>query len=520
LIINVYLIIIYLVTQHIFTAESNSEFVVSLPSPEGPEGEESDRKFKYIALVGLGEDKSADKAKETQFRRGKKCNAAADDSCSMLGRKIFALSSRMKARSVDLMFMHLDYSQRLPGMVHGIYEASYEDSRFRKVGDKEEPKFMMSSLSILHKGKDVSISESLQNAQHIASGVKLARELVGAPANATNPFAVARVASEIAAEHAMECRILGEEECRARGMGAYLAVQQGSKFPPQFVHLTYKPPTREGEKNTKIVLVGKGVTFDSGGYNLKVGANSSIEMMKMDMGGCAAVLGCAKAIGQLQPDNVEVHFLSAVCENMISANAVRPGDVVTASNGKTIEVVNTDAEGRLTLADALVYAQSLGDVDAVIDLATLTGAVVVGLGDKVAGLYSSENELLESLMSAAADSGEKVWPLPLEESYRERIKSPIANIQNVGGSGGAGSITAALFLQEFVEKGTAWAHIDIAGPVWDDKENKPTGFGVKMLVDYIVQYRARHELWNTQTRRGGKKISSTSTSTVATPSEE
>ena len=255
-------------------------------------------------------------------------------------------------------------------------------------------------------------------------------------------------------------------------------------FPPTFVHLTYKPAD-ESKVVAKIALIGKGLTFDSGGLNLKTGAGSQIELMKFDMGGCAAVLGTAMAIGQIRPANIEVHFISAVCENMVSAQAMRPGDVLVASNGKTIEVGNTDAEGRLTLADALVYADKLG-VDTIIDLATLTGACVVGLGEKLAGLYSS-NALLDSeLMSAASRSSDGLWRLPLEERYRENIKSKIADIKNIGSNGG-GSITAALFLQEFVGEKTHWSHIDMAGPVWDTKTHQPTGWGVKLLVDYLLK---------------------------------
>lgn len=181
-----------------------------------------------------------------------------------------------------------------------------------------------------------------------------------------------------------------------------------------------------------------------------------------------------------------MHWISAVCENMISAQAMRPGDVLVASNGKTIEVANTDAEGRLTLADALVYADKLG-VDVIIDLATLTGACMVGLGDKLAGLYSPNLELRNEIERAAHRTEEGIWPLPLEPGYKDMIKSHIADLKNVGGKSG-GSITAALFLQEFVEK-AKWAHIDMAGPVWDNKESKPTGYGVKLLVDYLLNAR-------------------------------
>jgi leucyl aminopeptidase len=181
-----------------------------------------------------------------------------------------------------------------------------------------------------------------------------------------------------------------------------------------------------------------------------------------------------------------VHWISAVCENMISAQAVHPGDVLRASNGKTIEVINTDAEGRLTLADALVYAEKL-EVDYIVDLATLTGAVVVALGEGVAGLYSSDLALRNALENAAKRTDESIWPLPLEASYKESIKSHIADLRNLGSKGG-GSITAALFLQEFVNN-TRWAHIDMAGPCWDSTANKPTGYGVKLLVDFILNAR-------------------------------
>lgn len=209
-----------------------------------------------------------------------------------------------------------------------------------------------------------------------------------------------------------------------------------------------------------------------------------IELMKFDMGGCAAVLGAAKAIGQLRPKNVEVHFITAVCENMVSAEAMRPGDILTASNGKTIEVLNTDAEGRLTLADALVYAEKETGASVIIDLATLTGACIVALGEKVAALYSPDEGLRAEIEGAAKRTEEGLWSMPLEPAYKEMIKSSIADLKNIGGKGG-GSITAALFLQEFVDK-AKWAHIDMAGPVWDSTANKATGYGVKLLVDYLL----------------------------------
>jgi leucyl aminopeptidase len=207
----------------------------------------------------------------------------------------------------------------------------------------------------------------------------------------------------------------------------------------------------------------------------------------MDMGGGAATLGAAKAIAQLQPE-VEVHFICPATENMISGRAMHPGDILTASNGKTIEVNNTDAEGRLTLADGLVFAEKL-EVDAIVDLATLTGACVIALGDDIAGLWSSDESLAAQLQEAAKLAGEKFWPMPLEEKYFEGLKSPIADMKNTGPRPG-GSITAALFLKQFINN-TPWLHLDIAGPVWSDKENGvnnsgATGFPVRTLVNWVM----------------------------------
>jgi leucyl aminopeptidase len=268
-------------------------------------------------------------------------------------------------------------------------------------------------------------------------------------------------------------------------MGAYLGVAQGSDLPPKFIHLTYRPA---GAVQRRVALVGKGLTFDSGGYNLKT-AGSQIEMMKYDMGGSAAVLGAARAIAELKPAGVEVHVIVAACENMISGGAVHPGDILTASNGKTIEINNTDAEGRLTLADALVYACGL-EPDAVVDLATLTGACLIALGEEMAGLWSSSDGLAAALDEACRGAGEALWRMPLRPSYKVGLKSPVADMKNTGPRPG-GSITAALFLQDFVSDGVPWAHLDIAGTVWSDKgrgDNPAgaTGYGVRTLVNWVM----------------------------------
>ena len=199
------------------------------------------------------------------------------------------------------------------------------------------------------------------------------------------------------------------------------------------------------------------------------------------------MLGAARAIGSLAPSGVEVHFIVAACENMVSERAMRPGDILTASNSKTIEVLNTDAEGRLTLADALVFAESLGKMEAIVDVATLTGACIVALGPSYAGMWSSDDGLAKDLLAAAKESGELLWQMPLASEYKEQIKSPIADLQNLGAPGGGGSITAALFLKEFVKE-APWAHLDIAGPVWNDKEGGATGYAVRTLVQFAEKH--------------------------------
>ncbi len=363
-------------------------------------------------------------------------------------------------------------------IVEGATLGLHQDRRFKSQPDEND--FEVETIELIGlAGQEAAIDR----AGHTCAGVILARELVAAPANEVTPLSMAEMAQQLAKEGGFEIEILEREECEQRGMGAFLGVAQASDMPPKFVHLTYKP---SGSPRKKVAIVGKGLTFDSGGLNLKTGG-SGIEMMKEDMAGSAAAFGAAKAIAPIKPD-VEVHFISAVTENMISGRAMHPGDILKASNGKTIEVNNTDAEGRLTLADALVFADALG-VDAIVDLATLTGACVVALGDQIAGIWSPDDSVAEALVAAGEKAGEKLWRMPMEQKYFEGMKSIVADMKNTGPRPG-GAITAALFLKEFVDK-TPWAHIDLAGPVWTEKEsgyNNPgaTGFAVRTLVNWVL----------------------------------
>ena len=364
-------------------------------------------------------------------------------------------------------------------VAEGIRLSLFEDKRFKSNDDK---KGSPQELELI--GLDESANQILLELEPICSGVELARKLVAAPPNELTPSSLAEEAILIAKNHSLTSKILEKNEIEAKGMGAYLAVAKGSDLSPKFIHLIYRSTT---PIKKKIALIGKGLTFDSGGYNLKVGA-SQIEMMKFDMGGSAVVLGAARAIGEIKPSGIEVHFIIAACENMVNGKAMHPGDIVKASNGKTIEVNNTDAEGRLTLADALVYASEL-EPDAIVDLATLTGACVIALGDEIAGLWTNNDQLSHQLEKSAKETGEGLWRMPLRKSYKEGLKSHLADMKNTGPRGG-GSITAALFLQEFVKGDIPWAHIDIAGTVWSDKDkginpSGATGYGVKTVTNWI-----------------------------------
>ncbi|MGB3650487.1 MAG: leucyl aminopeptidase [Rivularia sp. (in: cyanobacteria)] len=420
--------------------------------------------IRKVMLVGLGK---AETLNAESLRRA----AAA----------VAKLAKKQKCKSlgISLPVCHDDAAQTAQAIAEGVQLALYQDNRFKS--EPEEKETQVETLDLLGLGGQEA---AVTRADRIASGVMLARELVAAPANEVTPITMAEVAQAIAKEHGLEIEILEKEDCEKLGMGAFLGVAQASDLPPKFIHLTYKP---QGTPRRKLAIIGKGVTFDSGGLNIK-GAGSGIETMKMDMGGAAATLGAAKAIGQLKPD-AEVHFISAVAENMISGHAMHPGDILKASNGKTIEVNNTDAEGRLTLADALVFADKLG-VDAIVDLATLTGACIVALGNEIAGLFTPSDELASELQKASESAGEKFWRMPMEEKYFEGLKSGIADMKNTGPRAG-GSITASLFLKQFVKDTPAWAHLDVAGPVWTDKDNGynpsgATGFGVRTLVNWVL----------------------------------
>ena len=385
------------------------------------------------------------------------------------------------SRTVSVDFSNVDrgfLKVFLEGMACGAYEYGKLKSSGRKKNRIE--KVCVASRRI---SADYFNTEAAQ-ASAVSKSVAFSRDLVNDPPNMLTPSILAEHALSIAegSEH-LSCKVLGKEEIREMGMGGLSAVSFGSSEPPRFIHLSYSPPVRSRKK---VAIVGKGITFDSGGLCLKPA--DSMRTMKMDMAGAAVVLGTMKALGELTP-GINVHGIVPATENMTGASAYKPDDVVTALNGKTIEIINTDAEGRVALSDALSYTVRLG-VSEIVDLATLTGACIVALGLHNAGVMGNNANLVKLVLNSARDVGEKMWELPLDAELREEIRSRVADVKNVGSRWG-GAITAALFLENFVSE-VPWVHIDIAGPSYVEKSSDwyqygASGFGVRTMVNYLMK---------------------------------
>ncbi len=362
--------------------------------------------------------------------------------------------------------------------LEGFLLSSY---RFDKYLKNADDKYMMEGIEVGLSGSAAGFQKNLPRIGAVVEATFLARDLVNEPANVVTPESMEQKAREIAKTNKLQLKVLHENDLKKLGMNLILAVGMGSSIRPRLVHLEYRP---KGKAKKHVALVGKGVTFDSGGLSLK--PQNNMYGMKGDMAGSAAVLATMKAISELKLP-IHVHGIFPLVENVPSAHSVKPGDVFIAKNGKSVEIENTDAEGRLILADSLTYAENL-KVDQILDLATLTGAIVVALGEDIGGMFTADDKLAREILSASESSGEKFWRLPLETEYKKLLKSDVADMKNVGGKYG-GSITAALFLSEFVEK-TPWAHLDIAGPAfiehdWSISRKGGTGFPIRMLVNFL-----------------------------------
>jgi leucyl aminopeptidase len=417
-------------------------------------------------LVGVGDQETFDaaalrRAGALLARRASKAKTVA--------------TTLLDAASVDL-----DRGVAAQALAEGVVLGSYQFLRYKS----EAKPTRLERVQVLGRS-NTKVRAGLERGARIGEAISWARDLVNEPAAAKAPADVADLARRVGRASGLKVKVFAGEQLERERMGGVLGVGEGSDRPPRFVRLEYAPA---GARAT-LAFVGKGVIFDSGGLSLKTAGG--METMKTDMSGAAAVIAAMSALRDLGVRTRVIGYVPLV-ENMPSGNALRPGDVLTMRNGKTVEVLNTDAEGRLILADALALAAEEG-ADAIIDLATLTGAVTVALGDKIAGLMGSDDDWIEQVQDAAERAGERVWHLPLPEEYRRNLDSEVADLRNISSGAGAGTLTAGLFLQEFTD-GAPWAHLDIAGAARSSTEDADvskggTGYGVRTLVELATNFK-------------------------------
>jgi leucyl aminopeptidase len=431
-------------------------------------------KARRLLLIGAGE--------KTEYHAARVSEFAGTAARFLRGKNVKSIAVVPRLESDD---PELIAARVVEGAIIGLFEID----KYR-TSDKEQK--VIDRLVVVVDGADKdALARGVKRGQIVGESVNFTRDLANEPGAYLTPTNMAERAHEIASEFNLSIDVLDEARMRKEGMGSLLSVSRGSDEPAQLIILKYTPDKPAKNNEQLLALVGKGITFDSGGISLKPGEN--MELMKYDMTGGATVMGAMRAIAQLRP-SIPVLGVAPCSENLPSGKATKPGDVVRAMTGKTIEVINTDAEGRLILADAIAYAKKLGATK-IIDMATLTGAVSIALGDVNAAVLGTDQELINEIIAAGKEVGEKFWQLPLDKEYSKQIKSDIADIKNVGGRK-AGTITAAAFLKEFAD-GVAWAHLDIAGTAWGDEAKPyrakgPTGIAVRTLIN-IVNRAARSQ---------------------------
>lgn len=420
----------------------------------------------HVLLIGMG------KGSETEIDSWRKAAARAKKEASGIGAEEIAF----------FIPPHREQEVMVAAIVEGALLASYHFDKYRS---EDKPSRALRSLTLFRPGlkKSSAMDRSARAALGLAPGVFLARDLVNEPPSVTTARYLGEQAKRHCRGRGLSVEVWGKKKIQAMNLAGLLAVNRGSVEEPQFIIIRYKP----AKAKKRVALVGKGITFDSGGLSLKTA--KSMETMKLDMAGGAAIIGAMSRLPELRPE-IEVTGYIPTTDNLPSGSAQKPGDVIRYLNGKTIEVLNTDAEGRLILADGLALA-AREKPDCIIDLATLTGACMVALGTEVAGIFGNRPPLVDHLIRCGREAGEKLWQLPLVREYREEIKSTVADMKNIGGSYG-GAITAALILQEFVGD-IPWAHLDIAGPAFAEKETPAcpkggTGFGVRTLLRFLATY--------------------------------
>jgi len=382
----------------------------------------------------------------------------------------------------ELRVKHHDRTWALTQAAAVAADATY---RFDRLKSKKDPRKGLAKVVIgLARKSDAADAKATSRGAALGEGMSLAKDLGNLPSNICTPSYLARQAQELARRHKLKCQVFAERDMEKLGMGALLAVTKGSREPAKLVVLQYDGGPK---KQRPVALVGKGITFDTGGISLKPSAE--MDEMKYDMSGAGSVLGTFESIARMQLP-INVVGIIPTCENMPGGDAVKPGDIVTSMSGQTIEILNTDAEGRLILCDALTYAERF-EPDAVIDIATLTGACVVALGNVATGLFSNDDRLAQELLEAGESAWDRAWRLPLWDDYDEQIKSPFADMANIGGRP-AGSVTAACFLARYARK-YKWAHLDIAGTAWrSGKDKGSTGRPVPLLTTFLMQRAGKH----------------------------
>ncbi len=413
-------------------------------------------------------------------------------SLQTLRKGVASAVARCRELGLESILLPVPALQQLPGngvrlVEESIYAALvslYRFSSLRKADAEEKADPLWLGLGFSEEHVPDAEHGAARRGERAAASVVMARTLANTPPNILTPMALAEAAQKMCAEHGMKCTVHDEEALTQMGCNTLLAVGAGSAQQSCLVVMEHAPAGHENED--PIILVGKGLTFDSGGISLKPATN--MHHMKSDMSGAAAVVGAMHGIGQNMLERRVVAIL-ACAENMPSGSAMRPGDVVTSLSGKTVEILNTDAEGRLALCDALTYAQQNYTPAFMVDIATLTGACAVALGTEVAGLFTDDDALKDEIMSIGGTVGDNFWPLPLWDSYSEGLKSDVADIAHMGAREG-GAISAALYLKAFINEGTRWAHLDIAGTDWGFKKTPlapvgAIGFGVRTLIELV-----------------------------------
>jgi leucyl aminopeptidase len=429
-------------------------------------------KSRRLLLVGVGEEKDYQSPHVSQMA------GTAVRSLRSKNAKTIAVVPRVSGKDEDT----------AARAVEGAFIALFDPDKYRTV--EKEQKTVDRLVLAIHGGDLEALNRGINAGKVVGEAINFTRDLANEPGAYMTPTDMAERARDIANEFGLNIDVLDEARMEQEGMGSLLSVARGSEQPAKLIILKYTPANFEDDGKELLALVGKGVTFDSGGISLKPGEN--MELMKYDMTGAATVMGAMRAIAQLKP-SIPILGVAPCTENLPSGKATKPGDVVKAMTGKTIEIINTDAEGRLILADAIAYAKKLG-ATRIIDMATLTGAVSIALGDVNTAVLGTDQQLIDEIISAGREVGEKFWQLPLDKEYSKQIKSDIADIKNVGGRK-AGTITAAAFIKEFAD-GVAWAHLDIAGTAWGDeakpyRSKGPTGIAVRTLLRIVDRASAK-----------------------------